>query len=392
MKKTIKLYKKQRDFFLCNERFTGFIGGIGSGKSFVGALKGLTKSKAGMVGLVAAPTYPMLRDATLRSYLEILGEGIGKFNRSEMTMTLPGGGEILFRSADNPDRLRGPNIDWAHIDEASLCPPETWDIVIGRLRGHGGAGDCWITTTPKGRNWLYARQNEIRIFKASTKDNPFLSREFVESLERSYTGQFAQQELHGDFVAFEGLVYQNFSRDVHVRRAEDIHFEATYHVLGNDEGYTNPSVILDTGIDADGRLHIFREWYKRGQLQDTVVLANKEWNEEVKANWNVVDSSAAGLIASMRDVGINAVAHKGRVQDGIARVGNRLAVAGDGRPRLTVDPSCVNTVAEFESYCYKKGKDEPEKQNDHAMDTLRYIVDEIEGGPRMEVVDSPFDF
>jgi len=392
MKKTITLYPKQHDFFICEERFTGFIGGIGSGKSFVGALKGLTLSKPGMVGLVVAPTYPMLRDATLRSYLEILGEGTGKFNRSEMILTVPGGGEILYRSADNPDRLRGPNIDWAHIDEPSLCPAETWDIVIGRLRGHGGAGPCFLTGTPKGRNWLYKRQGEINIFKASTKDNPFLSPEFVASLEKSYTGAFARQELHGEFVAFEGLVYQNFSRDTHVRTAEEISFTPTYRVLGNDEGYTNPSVIIDAGVDADGRVHVYREWYRRGQLQDSVVKQNEEWSTEIDARWNVVDSSAAGLIAAMRDRGMTAIPHKGRVQDGIAKVGNRLAVAGDGRPRLTVDPSCVNTIAEFESYCYKKDKDEPEKQNDHAMDDIRYIVDEVDGGPRMEVVDNPFDF
>ena len=66
----------------------------------------------------------------------------------------------------------------------------------------------------------------------------------------------------------------------------------------------------------------------------------------------------------------------------------RLAVAGDGRPRLTVEPHCVNTIAEFESYCWKENregeyKDEPEKANDHAMDALRYCVmgAELSAGP-----------
>jgi len=53
-------------------------------------------------------------------------------------------------------------------------------------------------------------------------------------------------------------------------------------------------------------------------------------------------------------------------------------VAGDGRPRLTIDPACVNTLAEFESYVWMEGrsgvKDTPEKTNDHAMDALRYGV------------------
>jgi PBSX family phage terminase large subunit len=386
MKKEITLYPTQDDFFLCQDRFTAFIGGIGSGKSYVGALKGIHNSRPGTYGLVVSPTYPMLRDATLISYLELLGpENVIQFNKSEMTLIVPGGGVILFRSADNPDRLRGPNIDWAHIDEGSLCPRGTWDIVIGRLRGHGGAGPCWVTTTPKGRNWLYERQGEMTIFRASTKDNPYLSPEFVQSLERSYTGNFARQELYGEFVAFEGLVYPMFSRDTHVCRRMPEDF--IYHILANDEGYTNPSVILDVGVDGDGRLHVFQEWYRRGQLQDTVVSQNRAWYDEIMPRSDVVDASAAGLIAALQAAGIPASAHKGRVQDGIANIQNLLAIAGDGNPRLTVDPSCVNTISEFESYCWKEGRDEVVKQNDHAMDALRYAGDEINMPTAASLVD-----
>jgi PBSX family phage terminase large subunit len=389
MKKTISLYPLQHDFFTCPDRFAGFIGGIGSGKSFVGALKGLSRAKPGTVGLVVAPTYPMLRDATLRSYRQLLGDDVGTFTKSDMILTVPGGGEILFRSADTPDRLRGPNIWWAHIDEAGLCPKETWDIVIGRLRADGKAGPCDVTTTPKGRNWLFYRKDEMTIFKAATKDNPYLSREFVTSLEHAYTGNFARQELYGEFVAFEGLVYPMFDRDVHVqvRRRE----EMSRHIFGEDEGYTNPSVLLDVGLDSDGRIHIFREWYRRNQLQDAVVTANKAWCDEIHPGSVAVDASAAGLIASLRDAGVPAVSHKGRVMDGIGKVQNALAVQEDKRPRLTIDPSCVNTIAEFESYVWKDGKDEPEKQNDHGMDALRYVMDEAEGGG-VTVVESPFDF
>jgi phage terminase large subunit len=162
-------------------------------------------------------------------------------------------------------------------------------------------------------------------------------------------------------------------------------------ILGNDEGYTNPSVILDAGVDADGRIHIFREWYRRQQLQDAVVVQNRSWYDEVHSSSIVVDSSAAGLIAALRDAGMPAVPHKGRVVDGIARVQNRLAIAGDNRPRLTIDSSCVNTIAEFESYVWKDGRDEPEKQNDHSMDTTRYIVDLIDTGGRATVDDNPLD-
>jgi hypothetical protein len=63
------------------------------------------------------------------------------------------------------------------------------------------------------------------------------------------------------------------------------------------------------------------------------------------------------------------------LEDGIAAVQNRLKAAGDGRPRLTVDPSCVETVNEFESYRYKPGTDRPVDEFDHALDALRYLHD-----------------
>jgi PBSX family phage terminase large subunit len=376
MEKRLHLYPKQHDFFICRDKIAAFIGGIRSGKTYAGCLWMLSQMVRPGLGLVVAPTYPMLRDVTWRTMLEIGGNELFKIGKSEMSLTVPGGGELLFRSADSPDRIRGITANVALIDEAGYCPSDTYDIVKGRLSSPPGL--LRIVTTPKGRNWLYERQGEMTIFRAFTKDNPYIPRAFVSDLEHSYTGNFARQELYGEFVAFEGLVYPMFSRDVHVRAQETIHYPT--HWLGNDEGYTNPSAILDVGVDDDGRLHVFREWYRRGQLQDTVVKVNIEWYNEIHPAGIVVDASAAGLIAALREAGLPAIGHKGRVQDGISKVQNLFSIASDGKPRLTVDPSCVHTIAEAESYCWKEGRDEPEKQNDHSWDTIRYIVDAVSGG------------
>lgn len=370
----IELYATQFAFVNCEVRFSAFIAGIGSGKTFSGAAKGCLLAKPGTLGLVAAPTYPMLRDATLRTYQEILGSKM-ELNKAEMLGRLANGAEILFRSADNPDRLRGPNIHWAHLDEGALCPTGTWEVIIGRLRAGGGAGPCFITSTPKGRNWLYERASEMRIFRAHTRDNPYLSAEFVGSLEESYTGKYAAQELAGEFVAFEGLVYDEFSRETHVSTRTGPWSRV---VIGVDEGYTNPAVLLVIGEDNDGRLHVFDEFYKRRALQGDVVTACKDFVVKYKAKTVVVDPSAAGLIAEMRSAGIPADSANNAVSDGIQAVKGRLATAGDGRPRLTFAPSCVNTLAELESYAWREThgtvRDEPEKVNDHAMDALRYAV------------------
>ena len=383
-----ELFGVQDDFVACENRFTAFIGGIGSGKSFAGAVKGLAQCKPKTVGLVIAPTYPMLRDATLRSYQGLAGdymtvrhaEMIGAFN----------GGEILFRSADQPDRLRGPNVHWAHIDEGGLCPAGTWEIVIGRLRADGLAGPCFVTTTPKGRNWLYDRQSEMKVFRAKTRDNPYLAPEFVASLESAYTGKFAQQELLGEFVGFDGLVYEEFDRGRNVRA---IPTRTWRRVIGGvDEGYTNPAVILIVGEDQDGRLHVVHEYYQRRQLQTEVVMTARRLMVEYRVSEFVTDPSAAGLIADMRKAGIPTVPANNAVMAGIQAVKARLPSAGDGLARLTVDPGCVNLLGEFEGYVWRGGKDglrdEPEKTNDHAMDALRYVVARVDAGARRRVAGS----
>lgn len=373
----IELYGSQWRFVNCPDRFSLFVGGIGSGKSYAGAVKALLAGgKAKTVGLVVAPTYPMLRDATLRSFQSVAGDALTEFHRSEMRGTLRNGSEILFRSADTPDRLRGPNIHWMWIDEAALCPAQTWEIGIGRLRADGLAGPAWLTTTPKGRNWVYNQLTNLTVFRATTAENPFLDREFVRSLETIYSGPFARQELAGEFVSFEGLVYEEFDRGLHVR---DLPVQPEWrYVAGVDEGYTNPAVILVVGFDGDDRAHVAEEFYRRRALQGDVVAEAKRLRDAYRIEMFFVDPSAAGLIAEMREAGLAVVSADHRVMDGIQRVKARLPVAGDGQPRLTVAPGCVNTLAEFESYVWREGRagmsDEPEKANDHAMDALRYVM------------------
>lgn len=370
----ISFYGQQENFVYCEDRFSGFIGGIGSGKSYAGAAKAiLAADRLGGLGLVVSPTYPMLRDATLRSFQELADSQIADFHKTEMIVSMRNGAEILFRSADKPDRLRGPNISWAWLDEASMCPPGTWEIVIGRLRAQGRAGPAWVTSTPKGRNWLYGIAPQLTIFRAKTQENPYLDSEFVKSLELAYTGSFAAQELGGEFVSWEGLVYDEFQRDTHVK---DQPGPWERVVAGVDEGYTNPAVILVIGIDSDGRCHLITEFYKRRVLQGDVVSEALRLRTEHDIKAFYADPSAAGLIAEMKANGLPVQPADNEVMPGVQFIKARLVVQGDGRPRLTISPSCANTISEFESYAWheKSRKDQPEKINDHAMDALRYVV------------------
>lgn len=370
----LDLFPRQRRFVLDPARFPGYVGGIGSGKSFAGAAKVLARLGRPELGLVYAPTYPMLRDATLRTLLGMLRDldVPHRFHKTENLIAFPGSGhEILCRSLDNPDAMRGPNAHYAWVDEASLASREAWNVVIGRVRV-GDHPQVWATFTPKGRNWcweVWEREADPHhpLYRVRTDENPELPADFAASL--GYAGSFAAQELGGEFVAFEGLVYPMFSRD----RVRSVDCDGWRAVLGVDVGTRNPTAILTVRAAGDGRLHVEREVYRRGMAASEVVAAVRAEADRADAEAILIDPSAAGYVLDLEREGYPVRKADNDRKRGVQLVSTAIA---DG---LTVDPACVNTVAEFESYHYPDNGqgDDPVKQNDHAMDALRYVCTEV---------------
>src|SRR5258707_7423039 len=107
----------QKAFHQLTARFKGFSGPIGSGKSQALCHEAIRLSylNPGRMGLIGAPTYPMLRDATQVALLEILGaNGVPyEHNRSENTLLFKDTrSRILFRPMEEFERLRGTNLAW----------------------------------------------------------------------------------------------------------------------------------------------------------------------------------------------------------------------------------------------------------------------------------------
>lgn len=385
-----RLFGNQSAFVNTDKPFAALCGGVGSGKSMAGAIRALLASlgdvggqaiPAPNLGIVTAATYPMLRDATFRTFREIAGDFIAAINRSEFRVTMLNGSEILFRSASDPEVLRGPNASWWWGDEAALYDGLVWQIMIGRLRQFGRHGYAWVTTTPKGRNWLYREFVETSderygIWRVSTRDNLFLNQDFIAALESSYSGDFARQELEGDFVSHSGLIYIDFRRERHVFTERPKQFGQV--IAGVDWGYANPGVVLVFGVDFDDRLWLIHEEYQRQRhIADWAQLA-RQLQDTYSIRTFYVDPSEPDYMRAFEAAGCHVEAANNAVLPGIQRVQQRLPVQGDGRPRLLIHISAVNTLAEFEQYQWLEGRegmrDQPRKANDHAMDALRYAV------------------
>lgn len=389
------LHDKQRAFVYSPAQHAAFIGGIGSGKSWAGCARAILASLGEIggqrisvpnLGVITAPTYSMLRDATLRTWLDLAETYVPGFrrdmlNKSEMVARLPNGSEVLFRSTEHPERLRGPSLAWWFGDEAALYGPVVRRIMIGRLREGGQLGRDWVTTTPKGRNWVwqtYARQARegYMLVTATSAENVFLDRQIIDMWEAEYSGDFARQELLGEFVAFEGLIYAEFEPVTHVSRTRPTQLSRV--IAGVDWGFANPGVIVALGVDGDGRLYVLAEAYERRRRVE-------EWAEvalQMRDAWGIsefyCDPSEPDYIKVFRERGLKAEGADNTVLPGIQTVKNALAVRGDGRAGLTISPECVHLLSEFEQYQWAENrhgiKDAPVKANDHAMDALRYAV------------------
>ena len=220
----------QGRFHQSTARFKGFSGPIGSGKSQAlcqEAIK-LAYVNAGRMGLLGAPTYPMLRDATQTALFEILDRSRIPYEHSkaENAVVLKDtGSRILFRPVEEFDRLRGTNLAWFGLDELTYTQEEAWVVLEGRLRDPKATRLCGFATwTPKGFDWVYRRFVQERVegyelVVAEPFENHYLLEQipdFYERLKRSYDAKFYEQEVMGKYISLSGgLVYHAFNRAEH---------------------------------------------------------------------------------------------------------------------------------------------------------------------------------
>lgn len=218
LRKVVRLHPVQDEFFSSPALYRAFVGGVGSGKSFVGTFDLIHRARRDRTYMVVGPTYTSLRDSTLRSFLSV-GRELGVIDPNHLKLSAPPqltlhtGAEILFRSADNPESLRGPNLSGVLLDEASLMPKMVYDVAIGRLREAGEQGWLSACFTPKGKtHWTWEQfatgKPDTELFRAHTAANPFNPPGFAKRLFEQYgRTRWAEQEIAGEFVAVDGAEF-----------------------------------------------------------------------------------------------------------------------------------------------------------------------------------------
>ena len=394
----------QKRFHDSEARFKGFSGPIGSGKSqaLVQEAIRLAYVNPGRTGLLGAPTYPMLRDATQTALLAALedNELPYELNKAEHVLTLTDTrSRVLFRAVEEFDRLRGTNLAWFGVDELTYAPEEAWLRLEGRLRDPQASRLCGFGVwTPKGRDWVWRKFIEketknYEVILAAPYENRFvLGRvpDFYERLKSSYNEQFFAQEVLGQYVyASESLVYFAFDRDKNLRDGKADPTEPLLWAL--DFNVTPMSSVVAQRSD-------------RGlQVLDEIILrrsSTREACEEFLARWGHyragvrVFGDASGrsrrttgasdfeiVEGQLAQAGIRADFRVPRANPPVRERTNLVnALMGDagGGVRLWIDGRCRELIRDFEEVRYKPGSTVMDKDRDpdrtHVSDALGYLL------------------
>ena len=305
----------------------------------------------------------------------------------------PNGSKIWLGGMDNAEAILSAELDYVLVTQGEQLTLNDWELLSTRVTGRAAVvkhpqllADC----NPSSRShWILdlAKNGKLRMLATTHIDNPSLydsngnlTEQGVRTMARlsSLSGVRLARLFEGKWVTAEGVVFDKFDINVHIRERDEK--EMSEWFLCQDQGYTNPAVILLVGKDYDGRWHIFREFYRRGVAEIDVVAQAAEWFREKQCTCDAVDAAGAGLIAALINAGVNAIGGKGRLLDGILSIQNRLKVLGDGKPRLTISSACPETINEFESYVWKPEKDIPIDKDNHSVSCLRYLEDVLGTG------------
>ena len=332
-----------------------------------------------------------------RNVLDLLTELVGEKNFTfsiAQKQALLFGRKIYLEGANDAraeSKIRGMTLQGAYCDELTLYGEDFFTMMLSRLSEPNAK--LFATTNPDSpMHWLNKQYIERRhklsmmLMTFLFDDNTFLDPSYVEELKKEYVGVFYDRFIKGEWVLAEGRVYPGFSEIDNV--TEDIPEGGTYYI-SIDYGTLNP---FSAGLwcVSDGKAVRIKEYYHSGrdtkrQLTDEEYHAELEKLiqytdsegvlQEYEIDRVVIDPSAASFIACMRRHGKFRVKHAvNTVIDGIRNVTSML-----NSKRLFIHSSCKDSIKEFGLYSWddKAQEDKVIKENDHAMDDIRYFVNTI---------------
>ena len=378
---------EQRDAIFCD-------GAVRSGKTLAMGLGFFLWGQSCFAGrkfAICGKTVEGVRRNVLSEVLPLLEElgAVWRENRGEnrLTVKLLGRENVyyLFGGLDerSASRIQGVTLAGVLLDEAALMPRSFVEQACARCSVEGSR--LWFNCNPEGPgHWLYkewvvkAEEKNCLRLSFSMEDNPTLTEKVRRRYQRMYTGVFYRRFVLGQWVQAEGLVYDFFSREL----VQAVPEGCSQWYISCDYGTVNPTSMGLWGCRR-GIWYRVKEFYfdsRKEQRQMTDgeyadALEKLAGGREIRAV--IADPSAASFLEVLRRRGWRVKKARNEVLPGI-RLTAELLKSG----KLVICDSCEECLREMESYVWDpgRGQERVKKENDHAMDDMRYFAATVLGG------------
>lgn len=287
------------------------------------------------------------------------------------------------RDESSASLIQGITLGGVLLDEVALMPRSFVEQALARCSLE--KAKFWFNCNPENpQHWFYkewinkANDKNCLYLHFLMKDNPSLSAKVVSRYESLYSGAFYERFVLGKWVAVDGLVYPEAANGKYI--CEPPEKDASEFYVSCDYGTVNPTSMGLWGRYDDCWYRI-REYYfssrKEGRQK-----TDEEYYEElcylsegIPITAVIVDPSAASFMECIRRHGrYKVISARNDVMDGIRKVSDAMRMG-----RIKISPDCRDILREFGLYRWDRSaqKDTPKKENDHAMDDMRYFVSTV---------------
>ena len=316
--------------------------------------------------------------------LEALG-AVWKEKRTENLVTVTFKGHrnqfYIFGGRDESSAALIQGITFAGVlmDEVALMPRSFVEQACARCSVAGSR--LWFNCNPEGPgHWFYktwileAEQKNCLRLHFLMEDNPSLSEQIRQRYQNLYSGVFYRRFVLGQWVQAEGRVYDFFGPDM-VKAAPVGEYEKWY--ISCDYGTVNPTSMGLWGLQR-GVWYRVKEFYFNSReamhqmTDDEYAGALQNLAGERNITAVIADPSAASFIETLRRKGWRVIKAKNDVLSGIRQTSDALKEG-----RIVICEGCSDCLREMDSYVWDLSSgnhDRVKKENDHAMDDMRYFV------------------
>ena len=275
--------------------------------------------------------------------------------------------------------IQGITLAGVFFDEVALMPRSFVEQAMTRTISYENA-KYFFNCNPESpnhyfyRNWLENPREGTQHLHFQLEDNPTLSEKQIAQTKEKYTGVFYDRYILGLWVLAEGLIYPMFNDSC---ISETVPRDYSEYIVSMDYGIQNPTAMILWG-KSEGVWYAVKEFYHSGRETGQQRTDQQYYDDldalagDLPVRKLIVDPSATSFIALCNQKKrFHVWKANNDVVDGIQHTASCLQ---DGT--IKINSCCKRTIQEFGLYSWddKAGEDKPIKENDHAMDAVRYFV------------------